>query len=95
MSKLQTSYGVCTTDDEMCSSFKTQEKPIYMAVSSKVPQKGRILILDKIISQNDPVYWWGWEQTNIGRVNGVKTIADNVFKVTTKNAVYIVQVFDV
>ena len=51
-------------------------------------------ILDKIINHNDPVYWWGWEQTNVGRVNGVKTIADNMFKVTTKNAIYIVQVFD-
>lgn len=150
MPKLQTFYGVWTTDDEMhgsykayaqtrelaeeelknhhdfyCSTspipdnkhivpmnmivadnsnelsttqkdveFKTQKKPIYLAVSSKVPQKGRILILDKIINQNDPVYWWGWEQTNVGRVNGVKTIADNMFKVTTKNAIYIVQVFD-
>lgn len=75
------------------SNCKVQEKPIYLAVSENVPQKGKKLILDKIIERYDPHFWWGWEQTNIGRVSYVKTISDNIFRVTTKDAIYIVTVF--
>ena len=76
------------------NNCKTHEKPVYLAVSREVPKKGKILILDKIKPQNDAVYWWGWEQTNIGTVNYVKSITDNIFKLTTKDAIYIVQIFN-
>lgn len=73
---------------------KIQEKPVYLAVAKEVPHKGRILILDKIKEQKDPVYFWGWELTKISRVDDVENISNNIFKVTTKNAIYIVQVFN-
>ena len=68
------------------NNCKVQEKPIYLAVSEEVPQKGRKLRLDKIIEQHDPVYWWGWDGTNVGRVSYVKPISHNIYRATTKEA---------
>jgi len=76
------------------NNCKAKEKPIYLGVSKVIPKKGRILILDKIMEMIDPIFWWKWESTSIGRVNYVKAISDNIFRVTTKDAIYIVQVFD-
>ena len=76
------------------SNCKGKEKPIFLAVSSRVPQKGRILVVDKIVEMYDPVSYWKWEVTEIGRVSYVKPISDSIFRVTTKDAIYIVQVFD-
>jgi hypothetical protein len=69
-----------------------RNKPMYLGVSTETPHEGKVFIFDKIKSTDDPYYRWGWETTKINRVNKVEVVFENIYKVSSKEAIYIITI---
>lgn len=69
-----------------------RNKPTYLGVSREVPHEGRVFFFDKIKSTDDPYYVWGWEREKINRVNKVEVVFENIYKVSSKEAIYIITI---